>query len=41
MYFFAGFKKNLNQPVYDQTQGSGAVLFLLFTVNSVMQEKHV
>ncbi len=28
MYFFAGFL--LSHPVYDQTQGSGAVFFFLF-----------
>jgi len=29
MYFFAGFKKKIHL-VYDQTQGSGAVFFLLY-----------
>jgi hypothetical protein len=29
MYFFAGFFKK-SHPVYDQTQGPGAVLFLLY-----------
>jgi len=39
MYFFAGFL--LSHPVYDQTQGSGAVFFFSFLTLLITLVAHV